>query len=57
LNTSIYLYYITDTKTFSPIPTKNKLYKYQSAKQITIYKKVLINNIYEKLKELNINIK
>jgi nicotinamide mononucleotide adenylyltransferase len=57
LNTSIYLYYITDTKTFSPIPTKNKLYKYQSAKQITIYKKVLINNIHEKLKELNINIK
>jgi len=57
LNTSIYLYCITDTKTFSPIPTKNKLYKYQSAKQITIYKKVLINNIYEKLKELNINIK
>jgi nicotinamide mononucleotide adenylyltransferase len=57
LNTSIYLYFITDTKTFSPIPTKNKLYKYQSAKQITIYKKVLINNIHEKLKELNINIK
>jgi nicotinamide mononucleotide adenylyltransferase len=57
LNTSIYLYYITDTKSFSPIPTKNKLYKYQSAKQITIYKKVLINNIYEKLKELKINIK
>lgn len=57
LNTSIYLYFITDTKTFSPIPSQNKLYKYQSAKQITIYKKVLINNIYDKLKELKINIK
>jgi hypothetical protein len=57
LNTSIYLYYITDAKSFSPIPTKNKLYKYQSAKQITVYKKVLINNIHDKLKELNINIK
>lgn len=57
LNTSIYLYFITDAISFSPIPTKNKLYKYQSAKQITIYKKVLINNIYDKLKELNINIK
>ena len=57
LNTSIYLYYITDTISFSPIPTKNKLYKYQSAKQITVYKKVLINNIHYKLKELNINIK
>jgi nicotinamide mononucleotide adenylyltransferase len=57
LNTSIYLYYITDTISFSPIPTKNKLYKYQSAKQIVVYKKVLINNIHEKLKELNINIK
>jgi nicotinamide mononucleotide adenylyltransferase len=57
LNTSIYLYYITDTISFSPIPTKNKLYKYQSAKQITVYKKVLINNIHDKLKELNINIK
>jgi nicotinamide mononucleotide adenylyltransferase len=57
LNTSIYLYFITDPKSFSPIPTKNKLYKYQSAKQITIYKKVLINNIHDKLKELKINIK
>jgi nicotinamide mononucleotide adenylyltransferase len=57
LNTSIYLYYITDTKTFSPIPSKNQLYKYQSAKQITVYKKVLINNIYDKLKDLKINIK
>jgi nicotinamide mononucleotide adenylyltransferase len=57
LNTSIYLYFITDTISFSPIPTKNKLYKYQSAKQITVYKKVLINNIHDKLKELNINIK
>ena len=57
LNTSIYLYYITDTKTFSPIPSKNKLYKYQSAKQINIFKKVLINNVFDKLKELKINIK
>jgi nicotinamide mononucleotide adenylyltransferase len=57
LNTSIYLYFITDTKTFSPIPSQNKLYKYQSAKQITVYKKVIINNIYDKLKELKINIK
>jgi hypothetical protein len=57
LDIPIYLYFITDTESFSPIPTKNKLYKYQSAKQITIYKKVLINNIYEKLKELKINIK
>jgi nicotinamide mononucleotide adenylyltransferase len=57
LNIPIYLYLITDTKSFSPIPTKNKLYKYQSAKQITIDKKVLIDNIHDKLKELKINIK
>jgi len=57
LNIPIYLYLITDTKSFSPIPTKNKLYKYQSAKQLTIDKKVLIDNIYNKLKELKINIK
>lgn len=57
LNIPIYLYLITDTKSFSPIPTKNKLYKYQSAKQITIDKKILINNIHEKLKELRIIIK
>lgn len=57
LNTPIYLYLITDTKSFSPIPTKNKLYKYQSAKQLTINKKILIDNIYDKLKELKINIK
>ena len=57
LNIPIYLYLITDTKSFSPIPTKNKLYKYQSAKQLTIDKKILIDNIYNKLKELKINIK
>ena len=57
LNIPIYLYFITDTKSFSPIPSKNKLYKYQSAKQITINKKVLIDNIHDKLKELKINIK
>jgi hypothetical protein len=57
LNIPIYLYLITDTKTFSPIPSKNKLYKYQSAKQLTINKKILIDNIYDKLKELKINIK
>jgi len=57
LNIPIYLYLITDTKSFSPIPTKNKLYKYQSAKQITIDKKVLINNIHDKLKELKVIIK
>jgi nicotinamide mononucleotide adenylyltransferase len=57
LNIPIYLYLITDTKSFSPIPSKNKLYKYQSAKQITIDKKILINNIHEKLKELRIIIK
>lgn len=57
LNIPIYLYLITDTKSFSPIPSKNKLYKYQSAKQITIDKKVFIDNIYDKLKELKINIK
>ena len=57
LNIPIYLYLITDTKSFSPIPTKNKLYKYQSAKQITIDKKVLIDNIHDKLKELKIIIK
>ena len=57
LKIPIYLYLITDTKSFSPIPSKNKLYKYQSAKQITIDKKVLIDNIHEKLKELKIIIK
>ena len=57
LNIPIYLYFITDTKSFSPIPSKNKLYKYQSAKQITINKKVLIDNIHDKLKELKIIIK
>jgi nicotinamide mononucleotide adenylyltransferase len=57
LNIPIYLYLITDTKSFSPIPTKNKLYKYQSAKQITIDKKVLIDNIHDKLKELKVIIK
>ena len=57
LNIPIYLYFITDTKSFSPIPSKNKLYKYQSAKQIIINKKVLIDNIHDKLKELKIIIK
>jgi hypothetical protein len=56
LNIPIYLYYITDTKSFAPIPSKNKLYKYQTAKQIQYYKKILINNLFNKLKELNIKI-
>jgi hypothetical protein len=56
LNDSVYLYYITDTKSFSPIPSNNKLYKYQSAKQVPIYKKIYIDNIFNKLKELHVKI-
>jgi hypothetical protein len=56
LNDSIYLYYITDTKSFSPIPSNNKLYKYQTAKQVPIYRKIHIDNLFNKLKELHVKI-
>lgn len=56
LNDSIYLYYITDTKSFSPIPSNNKLYKYQTAKQVPIFRKIHIDNLLNKLKELHVKI-
>ena len=52
----VYIYLITDTTDFIPIASKNKVYKFQSAKPIIFTKKVLINEPLKKFKEMNVKI-
>ena len=56
LKQPIYIYLITDTSEFVPIPSKNKIYKYQIAKPIIYSKKITINDTFTKLKEMNVKI-
>jgi hypothetical protein len=56
LSNNMYLYVITDTALFTPIFTKNYIYKYSINKPVTIYKKILIKNVLLKLKEKKIKL-
>jgi hypothetical protein len=56
LNDSIYLYVINNTTLFTPIFTKNYIYKYETNKPVQIFEKITINNVYSKLKEKNIKL-
>ena len=51
-----YLYEITNTETFLPSPTKNNIYKYMTIKPIKINRVLQIDNIYNQIKQLKINI-
>jgi hypothetical protein len=54
LNDSINLYVITNTLLFTPVITKNYLYKYETNKPVQIHNKIFVNNIRQKLKEIGI---
>lgn len=56
LSKELYLYMITDTSGFSPVPSKNKVYKYQSAKQPTFKQKMNIYDVLTKLNEMQIKV-
>jgi len=51
-----YLYEITNTESFLPSPTKNNIYKYLTIKPIKINRVLQINNIFDQIKQLKINI-
>lgn len=56
LEKPVYLYLVQNTNGFTPLATKNKVYKYQAAKQTSFSSKIIINNALTKLKELNVNL-
>lgn len=56
LQNSMYLYVISNTALFTPIFTKNYIYKYETNNPVQIYKKLLIVNVYTKLKEKKIKL-
>lgn len=56
LDDSIYLYVITNTLTFTPVITKNYIYKYDTNKQVQIYNKTQILNVKQKLKDIGIKL-
>ena len=56
LKTSCYLYVINDTSCFTPIITKNYIYKYKCKKPILFLEKIFIENIYNKLVNMKIKI-
>jgi hypothetical protein len=56
LNDSIYLYVINNTTLFTPILTKNYIYKYETNKPVQIFEKITINNVFSKLKEKKIKL-
>lgn len=56
LKKPIYLYLVTDTKGFTPLPSKNKIYKYSTTKQIAFSKKTVIYDALKQLENMNIRI-
>ena len=56
LNNKFYFYETLEINQCIPIATKNEIYKFISNKPIKINKFLIIDNLYEKLKELNIKI-
>jgi hypothetical protein len=56
LNDSINLYVITNTALFTPILTKNYIYKYETNKVVQIHDKININNVYSTLKQKGIKL-
>jgi hypothetical protein len=51
-----YLYEIVNTEIFLPFPTKNNIYKYFTVKPIKINRVLEINNIYNQIRQFNIDI-
>ena len=51
-----YLYEIVNTDNFLPFPTKNNIYKYMTIKPIKINRVLQIDNIFNQIKQLKINI-
>jgi hypothetical protein len=56
LNDSINLYVITNTTLFTPILTKNYIYKYETNKVVQIHDKIKINNVHSTLKQKGIKL-
>lgn len=51
-----YIYEITSIEDFLPFPNKNNIYKYFTIKSIKFNRFLIINNIIDQLKKLNVNI-
>ncbi len=56
LTQPIYLYAITNTLLFTPIITKNYIYKYETNKPVQIHEKILIQNPKQKLSQIGIKL-
>lgn len=56
LEAPIFLYAITNTVLFTPIITKNYIYKYETNKPVQIHDKIKINNVKQKLIEMGIKL-
>ncbi len=56
LTQPIYLYAITNTLLFTPIITKNYIYKYETNKTVQIHEKILIQNPKQKLGQIGIKL-
>jgi hypothetical protein len=56
LEKNIYLYTLVDTTCFSPIASKGKVYKYLCTKSIQFAQKINIDNLHDKLLELDIDL-
>lgn len=56
LTQPIYLYAITNTLLFTPIITKNYIYKYETTKTAQIHEKILIQNPKQKLGQIGVKL-
>ncbi len=56
MSTPGYIYEISQTENFLPFPTKNNVYKYFTVKPIKINRMLVIDNVLQQLKKLNIQI-
>jgi len=56
LTQPIYLYAITNTFLFTPVITKNYIYKYETIKPAQIHEKILIQNSKQKLAQIGIKL-
>ena len=56
LSDSIYLYATINTALFTPIITKNYIYKYETNNPVQIHEKIQIPNVAQKLKEIGIKL-
>jgi hypothetical protein len=56
LTQPIYLYAITNTLLFTPVITKNYIYKYETNKTVQIYEKILLQNPKQKLGQIGIKL-